>query len=253
MKQIQAIFGAGVLTGSLSVLLFGSSLLAQAAGQHVGQPVQRPVQATAKPVQTAKPVVPTPSPRPSQAQPCGTAVPAAAAEQFLILVPFENHLKNQDPAISDMALDTLQISLLKPENKLFRLIGRKHVKAILAELAFSENALSDPQKALKLGKLLSADLMLTGTVSAGKIHTSEVTNLQPIEYTWATAEVSTTLIRIETGEVLFASKASGISARYPTWQGDTYTSIILEAVEQASSQLVGELIASQKPLTEARK
>lgn len=188
-------------------------------------------------------IIAKPSATPLKATPCGQ--PMLDAAHRLILLPFESQLKNQDPAIGESAADTLQLSLLKPENRRFRVISRKHVKSILAELTFSESALSDPKKALKLGQLLSANLMLTGTVTGGKIHTSEVTNKQQVEYTWATVQVNTTLIDIETGEVLFAGKSEGSSARYPTWQGDTYTSIIVEAVQAASNRLASELIAAQ--------
>ncbi|PKL77605.1 MAG: hypothetical protein CVV27_04990 [Candidatus Melainabacteria bacterium HGW-Melainabacteria-1] len=233
----------------LAIVLWAPAL--QAATPKPVTPKPATSQTTPKPASTpAKSASPSAVPSASPACPCARVAPVnlPAEPERLILVPFENRLKDQDNAIGDTALDTLQMRLLKPENRYYRLIGRKHVKAILAELAFSESALSDPKNALKLGQLLSAKLMLTGMVSAGKIHTSEVTNLQPIEYTWATVQVSATLLNIETGEVLFASKALGSSQRFPTWQGDTYTSIILEAVEAASATLSDELIANRQML-----
>lgn len=88
--------------------------------------------------------------------------------------------------------------------------------------------------------------MLTGVISSGKIHTSGTTNLQPIDYTWATVQVTATLTHIETGEVLYTGKAEGTSSRYPSWQGATFTSIIVEAVEQASQRLAADLINSRQ-------
>jgi hypothetical protein len=159
----------------------------------------------------------------------------------LLILPFENRLKDQSPAIGETALDTLQTDFFQAKRP-FQLIARRQMKLQLAELAFAESALSDPQKALQLGQLLSANLMLSGTIALGKIHTSEVTNIQPIKYTWATVQVSATLMHMETGEVLYSGKAEGRSSRYPTWQGSTYTSIISEAVAQASRQLATDLL-----------
>lgn len=219
----------------------------QAAPYPVASPVTTvPSTVTAVP-STATPVKSPVTPASPQAAPKVTVPPASPAHR-LMLIPFENHLKDQDVSISNMAVDTLQNSLLKPENRLFRLIDRRQVKAMLTELAFSESALSDQTKALKLGKLLSANLMLTGSISAGKIHTSEVTNLHPTEYTWATVQVSVTLTQVETGEILFSSKAEGISEKFPTWTGETFTSIILDAVEAASTDLAGQLSASKNQI-----
>lgn len=187
----------------------------------------------------------------------GTAAQAAtpavtpAAPSRLMLVPFENHLKDQDTAIGTASLDSFQNALLQPNNRFFKLIDRRQIQAVIAELAFSESALSDPRNALKLGKQLSANLMLSGSVSAGKIHTSAVTTRQPTEYTWATVQVNATLTQVETGEVLFSQTVQGQSERYPSWQGSTYTSIILDAVRQASDRLAQDLVHSQHAIRQA--
>lgn len=245
--------------GYLAVLA-AISLGAQPAGAKALEPVERipgPTEIQAAPYPVGSPVTTVPSTvtpvkspvNPASRQPAKVTVPPASPAHRLMLIPFENHLKDQDASISNMAVDTLQNSLLKPENRLFRLIDRRQVKAMLTELAFSESALSDQTKALKLGKLLSANLMLTGSIAAGKIHTSEVTNLHPTEYTWATVQVSVTLTQVETGEILFSSKAEGTSEKYPTWTGETFTSIILDAVEAASTDLAGQLNASKQQIS----
>jgi len=185
----------------------------------------------------------------SQTNPASPLAMTAAqlhAPQRLLLIPFENRLKDQSAAISEMASDTLQVQLMRPQNRWFQLVDRRQIRAQLAELTFSESALSDPQNALKLGKILSANLMLGGTIASGKIHTSEVTNIQPTKYTWATVQVNATLMRTETGEILYSGKAQGQSAPYPTWQGSTYTSLIVEAVEQATLSLAEELLVLQQ-------
>lgn len=163
----------------------------------------------------------------------------------LMLLPFENHLKNKDPAIGEAALDAFQGALLNSRSKPFRVIDRKKVRSMLTELAFSESALTDPTKALKMGKMLSANYILSGNIAAGKIHTSEVSDQQPTEYTWVTVTVSASLTHIETGEILFSAKTQKKSAQYPDWKGETYTSLLIEAVENASIELAQKLIHSQ--------
>ncbi|MGE3727991.1 MAG: CsgG/HfaB family protein [Candidatus Sericytochromatia bacterium] len=163
----------------------------------------------------------------------------------LMMLPFENHLKNKDPAIGEAALDTFQAALINASQKPFRVIDRKQIKSMLAELAFSESALSDPSKALKMGQMLSANYMLSGAIAAGKIHTSEVTDVEPTEFTWVSVTVNTTLTHVETGEVLFSAKTTAESKRYPDWKGETYTSILIEATEKAVTQLAQKLIQAQ--------
>lgn len=233
---------------SLCLLMLGVSTQAMAQADAKSSPLLS-ARSTARPKPTPTPK-PTPKPKPST-QPTARpgqlqALPQTKTSARLMLLPFENHLKDQTPSIGETVQDTFQISLLRPEAAIFQLISRRHVQAQLKELAFSESALSDPANSLRLGKLLSATQMLTGVISSGKIHTSGTTNLQPIDYTWATVQVTATLTHIETGEVLYTGKAEGTSSRYPSWQGATFTSIIVEAVEQASQRLAADLINSRQ-------
>ncbi|MGV3526238.1 MAG: CsgG/HfaB family protein [Candidatus Sericytochromatia bacterium] len=171
----------------------------------------------------------------------------------VMMLPFANHLKDPSPAIQHAALDTFQQAFLKPGQSLFKVVDRRHLQGAIKELAFSESALGDPQTVLKLGKLLSANLMLSGSVSKGKIHTSEVTHLKPTQYTWATVQVNVVLTHVESGEIVFSSSANGISARYPSWQGDTFTSLILDAIHNASEKLVLEMRDSQESIQQVLK
>lgn len=172
--------------------------------------------------------------------PAKAALSASPLPRLLVL-PFDNRLKDRSAAIAESAVDILHFELLRGSDTALSLIDRRQIAAQLAELALAENALSDPRKALQLGKIMSAGLMLSGSVSSGKIHTSAVTNLAPTKYTWATVELRATLTETETGQVRYVGRASGSSQRYPSWQGNSYTSIICDAVENAAEQLAREL------------
>lgn len=174
----------------------------------------------------------------------------APASPRLIMLPFENHLKDQDPAISLTALDSLQTELLKPQSEgqsvVFRLLDQREVSAKIKELALNEQGLASSDRALELGRRLDAGLLLSGKVSAGKIHTSEVTRQQPTRYTWATIQVHVTVTDVASGELLFSSQATGKSGLYPTWKSERFTSLILEAVAAASKDLAGQVRSLQR-------
>jgi hypothetical protein len=173
------------------------------------------------------------------------APPVVQAVPRLVMLPFENHLKDQDPAIARSALDAFQVELLKPQGKTFRLLDQRHVSAKIKELALSEQGLAESDQALELGRQLDAGLLLSGNVAAGKIHTSEVTRRQPTKYTWATIQVHVDVTDVETGEVLFSGEATGKSGEYPTWKSDRFTSLILEAVAAAAKDLAAQVMLAQ--------
>lgn len=174
------------------------------------------------------------------------------ASTRMLLAPFENQLKDQSHSISLAPLDQIQSHLL--QNRLLqnqgplKLIDHRQTQAVLEQLKLEPNALTDPQVVQRVGQMLNTRYILTGTIQSGKIHTSATTTRQRTAYSWATVEVSTRLIDSQTGELHFASTASGQSKRYPNWQGSTYTSLIVEAVNRASEQLAQKLAAQAAQL-----
>ncbi len=160
----------------------------------------------------------------------------------MLFIPFENQLKDQSQSISLAPLDPIQSHLLQTPAPL-QLIDHRQIQPVLEQLKLEPDALKDPQVAQRIGKVLNARYVLTGTVRSGKIHTSATTTRQRTAYSWATTEVSARLIDSQTGELHFASTVTGQSERYPNWQGSTYTSLIVEAVHQASEQLAQKLAA----------
>jgi len=89
-----------------------------------------------------------------------------------------------------------QLALAASGSKLFTMVERKDLQKILGELELQLSALADEDSAAKVGKLLGAEVMVTGTVfRKGDVY-----------------EVFLKLLRVETAEVLSANKAK-ISAQ----------------------------------------
>ena len=84
-----------------------------------------------------------------------------------------------------------QLSLAASRSKLFTIVERGNLQAILGELELQLSGLADEGNAAKAGKLLGADFLLTGTVfrASGRY------------------ELFLKLLRVETAEVLAATKA----------------------------------------------
>jgi hypothetical protein len=84
-----------------------------------------------------------------------------------------------------------QLALAASKSKLFTVVERKDMQAVLAELELQLSALADEESAAKAGKLLGADLLVTGTVFRGQDR----------------YEIFLKLLRVDTAEVLSATKA----------------------------------------------
>jgi hypothetical protein len=84
-----------------------------------------------------------------------------------------------------------QLSLAASKSKLFTVVERGKLQAILGELELQLSGLADEEAAAKAGKLLGADFLVTGTVFRGKER----------------YELFLKLLRVETAEVLSATKA----------------------------------------------
>jgi TolB-like protein len=84
-----------------------------------------------------------------------------------------------------------QLSLAASKAKLFTIVERGNLQAILGELELQLSGLADEAQAAKAGKLLGADFLVTGTVFRGKER----------------YELFLKLVRVETAEVLSATKA----------------------------------------------
>jgi hypothetical protein len=84
-----------------------------------------------------------------------------------------------------------QLSLAASKSKLFTIVERGDLQKVLGELELQLSGLADEDNAAKAGKLLGADFLVTGTVFRGSER----------------YELFLKLLRVETAEVLAATKA----------------------------------------------
>jgi hypothetical protein len=84
-----------------------------------------------------------------------------------------------------------QLSLAASKSKLFTVVERGNLQAVLGELELQLSGLADEEAASRAGKLLGADFLVTGTVFSGADR----------------YELFLKLVRVETAEVLAAAKA----------------------------------------------
>ena len=84
-----------------------------------------------------------------------------------------------------------QLSLAASASKLFTIVERKNLETLLSELELQLSGLVDDKEVARVGKLLGADFLVTGTIyeKGGRY------------------ELYLKLLRVETGEVLSATKA----------------------------------------------
>lgn len=130
--------------------------------------------------------------------------PARAGETLTMAVAyFDNNtgqpsLEGLSRGLADMLLTDLSVA------KELTLVERARLNAILDELKLGQSQAIDPKTAQKMGKLLGADLILTGSISA----------VEP------TLRVDARIITVETGEILATAKADGPSAEFFTVEAD---------------------------------
>jgi len=143
------------------------------------------------------------------------ALPASAqaGETLTMAVAyFDNHtgqdqLEGLSKGLADMLLTDLSVA------KELTLVERERLNDILAEMKLGESEVIDAKTAQKMGKLLGADLILTGGISA----------VEP------TLRIDARIITVETGEILATAKADGPSAEFFTVEADLVRRL-LEAI-----------------------
>lgn len=70
-------------------------------------------------------------------------------------------IRGHDKSVGTVSLESLTTAIV--ESGQFNVVEREKIKTVLKELAFGSSGLTDSQKINKLGKLLNADVILTGT------------------------------------------------------------------------------------------
>jgi len=98
---------------------------------------------------------------------------------------------NVTPADADVITEMIRNRFV--EGTTFRVVERSNMNAILAEQAFQQTGVTSVESAVALGRILNVAIIATG--SFGRLADVYYVNLR--------------LVRVDTGEVVFAGKASG--------------------------------------------
>ena len=161
------------------------------------------------------------------------------------------HLNSE---LSKAATDLMINALIKTEG--FRVFERIKLDAILKEQDFQAySGRVDPSTAVKIGKMLGADLIVTGSVTGIIYQKSGGIKLGPVSLKKSSASVTMTVraINVTTGEIIFSevkkgtTSKSGVSIRIPVAGGFGLSSEsvtdIFSAIEDVCLQVAVEFAA----------
>jgi len=156
--------------------------------------------------------------------------------------------------LSQAATDLMINALIKTEG--FRVFERIKLDAILQEQDFQVySGRVDPSTAVKIGKMLGVDLIVTGSVSSIVYQKSGGIKLGPVSLKKSSASVTMTVraINVTTGEIIFSevkkgtTSKSGVSIRIPVAGGFGLSSEsvtdIFSAIEDVCQQVAVEFAA----------
>jgi curli biogenesis system outer membrane secretion channel CsgG len=153
--------------------------------------------------------------------------------------------------LSQAATDLMINALIKTER--FRVFERIKLDAILKEQDFQAySGRVDPSTAVKIGKMLGVDLIVTGSVTGILFQKSGGIKLGPVSLKKSSASVTMTVraINVTTGEIIFSevkkgtTSKSGVSIRIPVPGGFGLSSEsvtdIFSAIEDVCQQAAVE-------------
>jgi len=153
--------------------------------------------------------------------------------------------------LSQAATDLMINALIKTER--FRVFERIKLDAVLKEQDFQTySGRVDPSTAVKIGKMLGVDLIVTGSVTSILYQKSGGIKLGPVSLKKSSASVTMTVraINVTTGEIIFSevkkgsTSKSGVSIRIPVAGGFGMSSEsvtdIFSAIEDVCQQTAAE-------------
>jgi len=156
--------------------------------------------------------------------------------------------------LSQAATDLMINALVKTER--FRVFERIKLDAVLQEQDFQAySGRVDPSTAVKIGKMLGVDLIVTGSVTSIIYQKSGGIKLGPVSLKKSSASVTMTVraINVTTGEIIFSevkkgtTSKSGVSIRIPVAGGFGLSSEsvtdIFSAIEDVCQQTAVEFAA----------
>lgn len=169
-----------------------------------------------------------------------------ANKNTIAIVDFINNAGYAGPfQIEQMANDVFSI-LLTNTGK-FRVLERNKVDSVIRELHFNKTELVDPKKAVKMGKLLGAQYIATGSITEMGAETKTFSGYgvtsKNINYTVA---IEVRIIDTERGEIIFGDLASDSTMVRQTQNLSTYQGeeIYKKLLKNALSKSVNKLLSS---------
>jgi hypothetical protein len=90
----------------------------------------------------------------------GDKISIAVPKKIIAIVDFDV-IRGHDKSIGIISMESLTTAIV--ESGQFNVVERNKLKTVLKEMQLGASGLTDSQKASKLGKLLEADIILTGT------------------------------------------------------------------------------------------
>jgi len=177
------------------------------------------------------------------------ALPRVAVIGFDSTAP--GYIWHINSELSQAATDLMINALIKTER--FRVFERIKLDAILKEQDFQAySGRVDPSTAVKIGKMLGVDLIVTGSVTGILFQKSGGIKLGPVSLKKSSASVTMTVraINVTTGEIIFSevkkgtTSKSGVTIRVPVAGGFGLSSEsvtdIFSAIEDVCQQAATE-------------
>lgn len=171
----------------------------------------------------------------------------AAGKNTIAVVDFSNNAGASVLfQIERMANDVL--SVLLTQTGKFRVLERNKVDSLLREINFNKSEWINPQKAVKMGKLLGAEYIATGSItelgSETKAFTGYGINTKNIIYS---VSIEIKIIDTEKGEIIYGDLTSDSnmvqqSRNLTTYAGEeVYRKLLKNALAKSVNKLVASL------------
>ncbi len=177
---------------------------------------------------------------------------SASYKNTIAVIDFSNNAGYDGPfKIEQVANDIL--SLLLADTDKFRVLERSKVYSLAKELQFNRTELVDPEKAVKMGKLLGAQYIATGSITEMgtnvKTFSGYGVNTKNINYYIA---IEVRIIDTERGEIIFGdimsdSKMVRQTKNLSTYQGEAiYKELLKNALSKSVNKLMNNFSGQSK-------
>ncbi|MBM4139873.1 MAG: hypothetical protein FJ242_00035 [Nitrospira sp.] len=150
---------------------------------------------------------------------CSLSFVSAQQNLRIAVMNFENHSSYGGKKYSQKAADLMMNELTK--SGVFTVVERKRLDALLQEQDFQSSGNVDPQTAVKIGKMLGADIVVLGTIDKLGVGTKKIrVGDSTITRYSAFANVNIRAVNVQTGAILFSdSDEASVDAKSATVPG----------------------------------